>query len=148
MTMGFSGRGRPLDTLKHEEKIALWSLRKLLGPQHQRGEMSLTGLLGKEAYSLHQRFHAFFLHTVHTTCSLHVSSTEQHLLQVMAEMQILSHEDGIASELRKALLQLSMTLAAYGYWLPQPVRQVSSVQGVPHMGIAQDNYPPMMQAAE
>lgn len=148
MTMGFSGRGRPLDMLKYEEKIALWSLRTLLGPRHQRGGISLTHVLGKEAHVLHQRFHAFFLHTVHTTCSLDVSSTELHLLQVMAEMQKVSHEEGIASELRKALMQLSMTLAAYGYWLPLSVREASPAQVSPQIGMAQDNYPPMMQAAE
>lgn len=148
MTMNFSGRIRHLDFLTHEEKVALWALRTLAGPQKQKGFLSLVRLLGEEAASLQRCFQGFFLHTVHGTNSLELSSTEQHLLHIMADMQNKTPAEGVLSELRNSLMQLSMTLAAYGYWLPCASEAVTVMSNLPDPTALQDNVPLLMQAAE
>lgn len=142
-----NGYGTSMNTLAREEQTALWALRYLLGPSCWRRSMSLTGLLGREAERLQERFKALFLHAVCGTASLECSTTEARLLDILADMQNAPEEQTLHSELGEALMHLGLALAAYGHWLPVR-RKEAVVERMPMPALAQDNYPEMMEAAE
>lgn len=110
--------------------------------------MSLSGLLGQEAERLQERFKALFLHAVCGTASLEYSATEEHLLNILADMQNAPEEQVLHSELGEALMHLGSALAAYGYWLPVRGKVQAVAEKMPMPALAQDNYPEMMEAAE
>lgn len=140
--------GMSMKTLDREEQTALWALRYLLGPGCWRRSMSLTGLLGREAERLQERFRALFLHAVCGTASLEYSTTEAHLLDILADMQNAPEEQKLHSELGEALMHLGLALAAYGHWLPVRKKEQAVMEKMPMPALAQDNYPEMMEAAE
>lgn len=144
----YSESARHIDLLKYEEKVALWSIRQLLGVSRGCGRTSLVHLMSDEALLLEQRFKGLFLHTVCAVPHHEVSSTEMHLLQVMSDMQNAADEHLITSGLNHALRGLSIALAAYGYWLPHYAQQHSHRVEAPQPTVLQDNYPLIMQAAE
>ncbi|MXV44739.1 hypothetical protein GS501_06760 [Saccharibacter sp. 17.LH.SD] len=136
------------DTLEREEQTALWVLRCLLGPRRWRSSVFLEKLFGTESERLQERFRTLFLHTIWATSSLELSSTEAHLLQVLADIQNSSHEEVLISDFGKALKQLGLTLAAYGYWLPSKKSSAEIIPVLPQDAMVQDNHPSLMQAAE
>ncbi|MCX8666734.1 hypothetical protein J3T99_03760 [Acetobacteraceae bacterium B3987] len=140
--------GAPMQTLAREEQTALWALRYLLGPSCWRRSVSLSGLLGQEAERLQERFKALFLHAVCGTASLEYSATEEHLLNILADMQNAPEEQTLHSELGEALMHLGLALAAYGHWLPVRGKVQTVAEKMPMPALAQDNYPEMMEAAE
>lgn len=137
-----------MKTLAREEQTALWALRYLLGPSCWRRSMSLSGLLGQEAERLQERFKALFLHAVCATAALEYSATEEHLLNILSDMQNAPEEQTLHSELGEALMHLWQALAAYGYWLPVRKKMQSVAERMPMPALAQDNYPEMLEAAE